>query len=446
VKKFLILAVFALVPSVASAIEVSFERDTTLPLVHINVAIRTGAVSDPVGQLGLTNFMGEMLLRGTRTRTKEQIDLTLDQLGAQLGVETRAESTILRGSVLSSKLPQFLALLSEIITQPSFPEREIQKLKGEVVSQILEELSEDSSLGARRFNHLLFRTHPYGNPIDGTQKDIEKLTRQKIASHYEKICRNGALLVVGTGDAKVEDIETWANGIAAARPGDGLGRALAKPSDSAITHLTLIDKPERTQAQVFIGQLGVKMTDPDYFPLYIANHAFGGDSFSARLMRELRVKRGWTYGVYSAFRHGTAPRSWMVHLYPAQKDTPAAIALTLKMIQEARDQGLTQEEFDFAKQSLIKSAGFAYNTPKKRVENALIEKTIDLPDGFIKGYADQMKKVTLEQANAALRKFLKPDKLTITVVGTAKDLKDPLAQSTGTPAEKLEVIDWAKED
>ena len=84
---------------------------------------RTGAVSDPENALGLTNFMGEMLLRGTNKRTKEQIDLAIDQLGAQLGVETRSEALIIRGAVLSSQLEGFLSLIQELITQSNFPEQ-----------------------------------------------------------------------------------------------------------------------------------------------------------------------------------------------------------------------------------------------------------------------------------------------------------------------------------
>src|ERR1700679_3810338 len=106
--------------STARAVEVSFEQDSALPIVHVNLAIRAGSVTDPAEQSGLTNFVGRMLLRGTQKRTKEQIDVALDQMGASLDVETRAESLIVRGSVLSSQLTPFLDLVGEIVTQPSF--------------------------------------------------------------------------------------------------------------------------------------------------------------------------------------------------------------------------------------------------------------------------------------------------------------------------------------
>jgi zinc protease len=186
------------------------------------------------------------------------------------------------------------------------------------------------------------------------------------------------------------------------------------------------------------------MTDPLYFPLYVANHAFGGGSFSSRLMVEIRVKRGWSYGAGSNFRYGTQPRSWGLSLFPASLYTHLALGHTLKMVEELKDRGITQEEFDFAKQSLINNAGFSYNTPGKRVENILLERTLNLPDGFIKNSENEIRRVSLDQVNASLKKFLKPEDLQIVVLCTAKDLKDKLAAAAGVRSDKVQIVDYRK--
>ena len=128
--------------------------------------------------------------------------------------------------------------------------------------------------------------------------------------------------------------------------------------------LLIVDKPGRTQTQITGGQIGVQMTDPSFFPLYLGNHAFGGGSFSARLMTEIRVKRGWSYGAYSYFKHSREPRSWQFYLFPAAKDTPAALELTLHLVKDVQEHGIKADEFDFAQQSLVNSAGFMYNTSR----------------------------------------------------------------------------------
>lgn len=431
----------------AKAIEVSFESDSSLPLVYVNLAVRSGAVSDPKGQSGLTNFMGELMLRGSRSKTKEQIDKALDQMGARLEVETRSEALIFRGAVLSSQLEPFLNLVSEIITEPSFPDEEIRKLKSEVISGILEELGRDPGLAGRRATKFLFGDHPYGKPVLGTVKDIEKLSRDEIAEHYGKLIKDKFLLVVGTGDASESKIKDWAKSIANLRPSsnsDSISEVPA-PRNSAVRRLQIIDKPDRTQTQIYIGQIGIRMTDSDFFPLYLGNYAFGGPSFSARLMVEIRVKRGWSYGADSHFRFGLQPRSWQVHLFPASKDAAAALAESLKLIDELKKTGIKAEEFEFSKQSIVNSAGFMYNTPRKRVENKLLEKTLDLPDGFMKSYGPEIAKVQLPDVNSSLAKFLKPNQLAISVLATAKDLKPALSKAAGVSEDAVIVAPYTQE-
>jgi zinc protease len=181
------------------------------------------------------------------------------------------------------------------------------------------------------------------------------------------------------------------------------------------------------------------MTDPNYFKLYVGNHALGGHSFSSILMQEIRVKRGWSYGANSAFRFGLQPRSWLVHLFPAAKDTPDALAYTLKIMEDIKKDGISADRFEFAKKSLMNSSGFMYNTPSKRVENTLLEKTLNLPKGFMKSHAEQVAALNLNEVNQALKNFVKPENLTITVVGTAKNLRAPLAKAAGLTETMIEV-------
>lgn len=448
------------------AIEIAFEQDSSLPIVYINVAIKAGAAHDPIGQSGLTNFMGEMLLRGTKTRSKDLIDLQLDQMGAKLEVETRAEALIFRGAVLSSQLEHYLRLLTDILTQPFFPPNEIKKLKSEMISVIQEELGRDASLANRKFTRFLFQKHPYGNPILGSAKDIAKLTQAQISDHYKRLVQDKSIVIVGTGATSSHRISLWGKELAHFRPNTAttsVNTAIASendteaqsnnklvekvdaPTNAAHRRLLIVDKPDRTQTQINFGQIGVRMTDKSFFPLHLGNHAFGGPSFSSVMMIEVRVKRGWSYGANSNFRFGLRPRSWIAHLFPAEKDTAAALEHTLKLVSDLKEKGLTAEQFKFAKRSLINSAGFMYNTPKKRVENRLLEKTLDLPDKFMETFGEELEDVELSDVNSALKKFLLPDQMAISVLGTARNLKPALAKAAGVPMDQVEVVSYTAE-
>ncbi len=449
----LFIAIGALyLSSTALAYSVTFENDQNLPIVYINIVSKGGSVGDPIGQGGLTHFIGEMLMRGSRSKTKETIDHLLDQMGARLDVEIRADALIFRGAVLTSQLEPYLNLVLEILTEPVFPENEIKKLKSEITSGIQEELGHDGSLASRRFTEFLFRSHPYGRPGIGKIREVANFTREQISTQYDRLLRDHMLLVIGSGNADSDLISSWSKKLAAARPDNPssieYSQLLEKtgiPENSEHSRLLIVDKPDRTQTQINFGQVGVRMTEPDFFALYLGNHAFGGGSFSAIMMTEIRVKRGWSYGANSGFRFGLKPRSWTGHLFPASKDTANALKLSLQLLQELKEKGISQEQFAFAQKSLVNSAGFMYNTPGKRVENKILEKTLDLPNEFMKTYASELQKLSQVEVNTALGKFLKPDRIAMSVLCTAKDLREDLIRAAGVSEKQTEIVEFTKE-
>lgn len=431
--------------SSAFAMDVEFEKDRSVPIVNVNVLVKTGSIEDPTDLQGLTFFTAQAMLRGTLSRTKEQIDLALDQIGAKLAVEVRAEMLIFRGAVLSAHLTPYLELLEEILTAPRFSEDELTKLRALATSGILQQLGNDGALSNRFYQQFQFQGHAYGNPVFGTMVSVGKIKTDHLKKQYDQIFRYKRFQVLASGDASEEQLEKWAKRVSDKRPGGTEPPLISPPLSSPQRRLQIVDKPDRTQTQIRGGFLGIKMNDPNYFAIQIANEAFGGGNFSARLMQEIRDKRGWSYGAFSSFTYGRQPRSWSFHLYPANKDTPAALELTLRLIQDLKQKGLTREEFDFTKTSLIRSAGFMYNTPGKRIENRLLEITLGLHKGFFQNYSKQIEKVTYEETQAAIARFMTPENLSITVLGTAKDLKAPLASAAGVPLRQVLVVPYDQE-
>ena len=452
----LTIAAFTLPPSLvllqnsAQAAEIDFEQDRAIPLVYLNVLIQGGLVADPPGKSGLTYFVGRMLLRGTHSRTKEEINLEIDRLGARVDVDPRLEAMIIRGAVLSSELEPYLALIKDIITQPSFPQKEIDLVKEQQISFIREDRGDDESIAWLHFNRFLFHGHPYGKALTGKIPDIKTFTHEDVLNHYDRLVHDSAISVLGSGDASPQIISQWADEVRRLRPDrehdfNMNEEVVAAPTPETHRRLLLIDKPDRTQTQIHFGQVGIRMSEAAYFPLYVANNAFGGPTMTATLIDEIRVKRGWSYGANSWFKFGLQPRSWQVYLFPAVKDTVNALALSFKLVEELREKGLSLEQFEFAKQSLIKKSGFMYNTSRKRVENKIVEKTLNLHSGFIKSYASKIGEVSFDQANAALKEFLRPETLTVAILATAHPLKAALAKTVGIDEEDVKVIPYTED-
>lgn len=434
-KRILTLALLFCIP--ARAENARFEKDSTLPLVYLNWVVKAGATNDPEGMDGLTNVMAELLTRGTKKKSKKTIDEAIDRMGAELDIETRAEAVILRGTVLSSEWRKFADLLGEIVTEPSFPADEFARLKREAGGKALDRLSNDSEFNYIAVEKLLFGSHPYGKVFEGTPSSLARITLAAAQTQYEKLFRKGRLILVGSGDADPEEIGRYAHAITERLPyvdGDDTGM-IPSPQEVDRRRVVLIDRPGRTQTQIRFGQIGMTMKDPRFFPYQIANQAFGGSSFSSKLMSEIREKRGWSYGAYASPRYGTLPREWIVNLFPAVKDTPQALELALKLSEEFAASGLTREEFDEAKEGLLQSVAFQDDTARKRVENAILEETLSLPRGFMSRQAEGIRSVSYEKANEAAKSFVKPGRFAIAIVGT-KELREPVARAAGvTPGD-----------
>ena len=430
-------------PSVFAS-DFSFEADHSLPLVYVTVVMKGGATQDPDGKNGVTDLMTKLMLRGTKQKTKQQIDQTLDQLGAEIDTETRAEYVVLRGSVLSENIVPFLSLLEEIITTPSFRPTEFEKLKKEQISEIYDQLNNDQKLIRTRYDQIFFQGHPYSKANFGKVKDIQSLTASDVQNQYKRIFDQSRMLVLAAGDTEetsfkpfLSDINQKQNFKTSIDPIP----AFTNPPQGL--RVVIIDKPERTQTQIVIAQQGTNFQNPSLDALQLANFAFGGGSFLSRLMIELRVKRGWTYGAGSAFKMGSQAHTWRVSFFPKNGDTPPAIKEALKLIKELHDHGITQEEFDAAKRSMINSAGFNYNTPSKRIENMLVEKIFGLPAGYHKDMAKRIQDITLADANAALKAFIQPDHLMVGLVGTASISKAAIAKELAIPEQKIEVVNYS---
>ena len=442
-----IAIVFAFIASSsAHAIPTMFEKDSQVPLVFINVVITKGYLFDKPKREGMLNFVGEMLLRGTHKHSKQELDLLIDDMGAKFFVDTQGHAIVFRGAVIKSELDRFLSLFHEILTSPSFPSDEITKLKGIISTGIQNSLNSDSSVASNLFRRFFFDEHPYSQSVLGKIETVKWFKLGDLMRTYNEVFRSNNMMIFGSGDVDPGKIKSWADKIAESRKGGKDENDIPIFSAKQKSRILLINKPERTQTQVILGQHGLHLLDQDYFPLYVGNFAFGGGSFSSRLFQEIRVKRGWSYGAQSFFIHARGPHSWRIRIAPATKDTAAAVKHLIKMLGDLKNNGITKEEFEFSRKSLINSDGFRYDTPQKRIANTIMERLIKLPKGFQTQYANRIEKLSISQVNAALKRFIKPETFQIAILGSADKLIEPLSKALNISKKEIHIVDYRSED
>ncbi|MBM4389462.1 MAG: insulinase family protein, partial [Deltaproteobacteria bacterium] len=163
----------------------------------------------------------------------------------------------------------------------------------------------------------------------------------------------------------------------------------------------------------------------NYFPLMVGNNAFGG-TFTARLMREIREKRGWSYGAYSLIYLGKEISTFVMRFYPAMKDTIPAIELSLQMLGDVAENGLKEDEVEFSKSYLINRFPFKIDTPMNKLRELVSIDLLGQPQDYLDKYVENVKSAGAGQVNGALKKKLSPSNLAIVIVGVAKELEPQL--------------------
>jgi zinc protease len=204
---------------------------------------------------------------------------------------------------------------------------------------------------------------------------------------------------------------------------------LAAPARAASgPRLQVVDKPERTQSQLIIGQPALRRAHPDYLALSVAASAFGG-TFTSRLMREVRVKRGLSYGASAAVGQGRGTRAFTMAMAPSIDHTVETLALVLGLWRDFVERGLGDDEIEFAKEHLASAFAFQVATPEDRIDLRVALEVFELPADTLARIVPALRALTPADVHAAMARHLHPNALSITAVSTAKRLLPALRRA-----------------
>jgi len=406
-------------------------EDHALPQVHLAVTVRAGAAEDPKGKEGLARLTANLLLRGAADRTRTQIEDEVDRLGSTLDVTVGHTSLALQGDALTRNLDGFLAVVADVILRPTFPQEELDRLTRETTAEIESMRDDDRALAARFFRDQVFVDHPYGRPAIGRIGSIKALSRRDVVDFYRRHFVAGNLIFAAAGDIGREAfagaLEQYFGSLRAGGPTAAQVAPAPRPKGRRVV---LVDKPERTQSQIFIGHDGVAAGHPDHDALAVANTVFGG-TFTARLMQEIRVKHGWSYGAYSRLGSDRDTGNYYLWFFPKTMDAVPAITRALKLYEDFVKHGLTPEELDFSRDYLVNAAAFATDTPAKHADELVRLEVLGLPADYLETYAARIRAVTSKQVQAAVERHLHPQDVVVTVLCTASELVEEVRGVAG---------------
>ena len=408
-----------------------------IPKVAFGVLVRAGAVTDPPDRPGLAHMTASMLPEGTSTRSSQQIAEELEFLGTELGADAAREYVLLSAESLTSKWPEALEIMADVVKNPAFLPQELERVRKESLTDLGRIADNPVIIASRASRALLYGQQTrYGHPATGTEQSVEAMTRDELASQYAGHYGPERATLIVAGEVPEADVMSMAEahfGDWAGKEGpaaDGAQDAEAGPP--AQTTIFLADKPGAAQSVIRAGHLTIPRHHPDYYAVNLMNYVFGGQ-FSARLNMNLRQDKGYSYGYTSSVDWSIGPSALVAGGAVQTAVTKEAVAETLKEIADIRGpRPVTRNEFNPAREGIIRSLPSQFETQSQTLLLLARIVVFDLPDDYFSSYVANLKAVSLDDVRRVATERLNDSHLKILVVGD-REAVEPGLRELGLP-------------
>ena len=418
------------------------------PYLSMRLFLPAGSLLDPPGCEGMACCCAQMLRHGTLRWSESELSESLDTMAVRVGASVHQDFVDVGGDCITSDpaaVQLFFDALEEVILRPTFPDQELLKVKGLREGRLKRIRDQNHRLMARAFEMMLFRGHPLGRPLAGTLDSLRSTDPGALRLFHARSYSSRRALLGLAGDITVDQaLERAEQHFAGLKPGTGGAEEAAMPSPDQPRGLrvTVIDKADPSLSQVHfrVGHVApLRLGDPGFFAYRLAAQVLGGD-FTARLNQRLRVEEGLTYGAHFNFRASTRlPQGAAVATYVETGKLGAALRLTLDELQRFAELGPTDAEISKAKDKLVLSFPFRFETPADSLDQQLWMQREGLGRGFLESYQEHIDDVSSKDVrSAAAHCFPGPASAEVVVVAGAESLEqiEPLLG----PEDQIEVL------
>ncbi len=413
------------------------QENHELPLIGGYARIRGGSRTEPAEKIGLVDIFGDAWrTSGTAKMNGDQMDDYLEARAAKIETDGGIDSTSISFDCLKSDFNDVFALFVDLLRNPDFKDEKIALSKDQIKTGIARRNDSSQGIAGREASFLAYgKDNPYVRVPQYWTVDAVK--RDDLAAwHKAHVVPNNILIgIEGDFDSKEMEaalqkaFDAWPKGTPTPEPNIALNPA--KPG------VYVADKPEVNQSEVRMVELGIDRKNPDYFAVSVFNELFGG-GFSSRLFSNLRTKQGLAYsvggGIGSAMDHQGVTR---LSIGTKTQTTADAIKGMMGQIDELKTNPPTEAELKRAKDSVLNSFVFNFDTPGKVLREQMTYEYYGYPKDFLERYRTEVEKVTLADVNRVAQKYLKKDQLAIVIVGNASEIEKSL--SGFGPVTKLDI-------
>lgn len=407
----------------------------SLPIVSANMIVLSGSERNTPDRPGLASFTAEMLDEGTGKRSSLQIADDSDQIGASLSTGSSTDLSYIAMRTLKRNVEPAFDLVSDILLNPAFAAEEIDRIRNDRLTYILQQKDNPNLLASKVFYSTVYGpSHPYGNLDVGTEESNRAITREMLTEFYRSgyIPGNSALIVAG------DITESELRALAEKYFGNwsGTGHTPQKPATAPqpARRIVIVEKPDSSQTVLRIGHVGVARSNPDYAALDVMNTALGG-LFSSRINQNLREKHGYTYGASSAFifKRGAGP--FLVYTSVRADVTAPAVAEAFREIERIRNGEIAPEELATAKDSISRSLPGMFETTPEAASSIGQLFVHQLPLNYYHDLPEQIQSISAADVKRVAQAYLKPENAVVIAVGDRSRIQPELEKLDIGPIE-----------
>ena len=425
----------------SNGLDVWIVEQHEVPMVQVNLIVRAGSAADPAGKYGIAAMTANMLDEGAGNKSALELADAVEFLGANLSTTSTFDYSAVRLSAPVTRLNDALPLMADVVIRPSFPANELERLRKERLTRLLQARDDPAAIIEAAFPRLVFGDkHRYGTVAGGGEAEVKAMTLDDVRAFYQSYYRPelSTLLVVGdvTPATVLPMLERafgkWAPPGATAKPAP-----VPAAAQLAKRQIYIIDKPGAAQSQIRIGWIGVPRSTPDYPTLQVLNTILGG-SFTSRLNTNLRETHGYSYGAFSGFEERISPGTFSARAGVQTDKTAEALreffnefAGILKPI--------PGEELDKAKNYVALGFPAEFESTgdlARKLEEQVVH---NLPEEYFPSYIRSITQVSGPGVEKAAAQYIQPDKFAVVVVGDRKVIEAPIRALNLGPVEVLTV-------
>ncbi|SEL82755.1 zinc protease [Aquimarina amphilecti] len=421
--------------NLTSGLKVYGIENDEVPLVQFRMNIRGGLLLEKADKVGVSNLLADLMLKGTKNKTAEELENAIESLGAILNIYATDENIVLSGSTLSKNYDKTVKLIQEILLEPRWDEKEFGLIKQSVISQIQQEKASPRSIAGNEYAKLIYgKDHILSHNNLGTENSIKKITIEDLKLYYTANISPSVTKLHIAGDISKNNAISFLSDLNKKwAPRDVLFPDLLTPKAPERSKVYFYDVPGAKQSMLRFGYPAMNATDKNYYPVRIMNYRLGGGGFASQLTQQLREGKGYTYGIRSGFSGTPTFGSFLISSGVRSNVTYESASL-IKEILESYGPNYNNEDLEITKSSLIKSNARASETLGAKLNILNNISSLQYPTDYITKREAIVNNMTVEEIKKLSDQYLDPNKMIYLVVGDAKTQLKKLEQlGFGTP-------------